>query len=406
MYIQRHIEEQVAYATQYYPVVLVCGLHGSGKTTMLQVMAIGDYNYVSLRDDVARRMARKNPAMFLDTYGAGGTLVIDDFQLAPNITLEMKYRIDMRKLAGEPVVGMYWLISSQKFVMMRGVTESLAGRMAVFDMSSFSAAELEGRKLWQFKPIVDEMAVRTTHVKAKTEREMYEKIFLGGMPYVCNNLMERKQYYVSWVQTYFESVAQKLVRNVNLNVFYKLLECVAVHTAQVLNYREIARYVGTTVATVKRCIQVLEMTGIIYLLRPISVSDVKYPKIYFMDTGLAAYLTRWDTPEVLENGAMSGAFFETYVVSEIVKSYWNAGRRADLYYYRDIDKKEIDLVIVENGNIYPIEIKRAKNPTAADKNFAVLNKLGLNVQQGIILCMCDTIMPYNRDVWLCPAWVI
>ena len=181
----------------------------------------------------------------------------------------------------------------------------------------------------------------------------------------------------------------------------------AARTSMELKYNEIANAIGISAPTAKEWVTILERSGIIFILRPyynnITRRLVKTPKMYFMDTGLAAYLCRWPNAEILENGAMDGAFFETYVVSEIVKSYYNAGKRADLYYYRDIDGKEIDLLFVEGDKIYPIEIKKAKMPNHADKDFSVLHKLKMDVQPGVILCMADEMLPYNRDVWYFPA---
>ncbi|MCD8020187.1 MAG: DUF4143 domain-containing protein [Clostridiales bacterium] len=168
--------------------------------------------------------------------------------------------------------------------------------------------------------------------------------------------------------------------------------------------------IGVSNPTAKSWVSILERSGIIYILRPyysnVTSRLVKTPKIYFMDTGLAAYLCRWPTADTLENGAMDGAFFETYVVSEIVKSYFNAGKRPDLYYYRDIDRKELDLLVVEGDKLYPIEIKKSKSPAHPDKNFEVLDKFHLDVQPGIVLCMSDEIVPFNRKTWLVPVSIL
>jgi len=184
----------------------------------------------------------------------------------------------------------------------------------------------------------------------------------------------------------------------------------AARTGQELKYDEIASTIGVSAPTAKSWVSILERSGVIFILRPyysnITKRLVKTPKVYFMDTGLAAYLCRWPTAETLENGAMDGAFFETYVVTEIVKSYYNAGKPVDLFYYRDIDKKEIDLLIVEGDKMYPIEIKKSKEPSKPDKNFGVLQQFKLDVQPGLILCMSDELIPYNRESWYCPVSVL
>ena len=180
----------------------------------------------------------------------------------------------------------------------------------------------------------------------------------------------------------------------------------AARTGQELRYDDVSNAIGVSAPTAKAWISILERSGVIYLLRPyhnnISKRLVKTPKVYFMDTGLAAYLCRWPNAETLEYGAIDGAFLETYAVTEIVKSYYNAGKPCDLFYYRDIDRKEIDLLIAEGDKLYPIEVKKAKSPANPDRNFGVLNQFKRDVQPGVILCMSDELIPYNRDAWLCP----
>ena len=212
---------------------------------------------------------------------------------------------------------------------------------------------------------------------------------------------------MDYVNTYLERDIH-LMENVDkLNEFYDFLVYMAARTSQELNYSEISKELGISVPTAKGWTTILERSGIIYILRPyynnITNRLVKTPKMYFMDTGLAAYLCRWPNAETLANGAMSGAYFETYVITEIVKSYYNAGKKADLYYYRDIDRKEIDLLITEGNKIYPVEIKKSKNPARPDKNFSVLEKFKMDIQKGIILCMSDELIPLNRETWLCPV---
>ena len=180
----------------------------------------------------------------------------------------------------------------------------------------------------------------------------------------------------------------------------------AARTGQELVYADIARSIGISSPTVKQWVSILESSGVIYILQPyfnnIAKRLVKTPKMYFMDTGLAAYLCRWPNAETLENGAMDGAFFETWAVTEILKSYYNAGVRPDLYYYRDLEKREIDLLIVKANEIYPIEIKKGVAPEKADRNFGVLGNLGMKVNPGLVLCSCESLIPYNRNTWYCP----
>lgn len=405
MYIQRHLENQVIEASKFYPVVMVCGQRQVGKSTMLNQIKEKERRYVTLDDGNARRLAEKDPELFFETYGY--PLLIDEFQRVPSILLEMKRIVDQKALSGEDNNGMYWLTGSQKFKMMKDVSESLAGRIAVFDMSSLSAAELEGRKACVFHPALENLRERIKYCSPKNVHEIYEKIFKGGMPKLIVTNMDRERFYADYINTYLERDIKELSLVGKLGEFYDFLVYMAARTSMELKYSEIANTIGISAPTAKEWVSILERSGIIYILRPyynnFTNRLVKTPKMYFLDTGLAAYLCRWPNAETLENGAMDGAFFETYVVSEIVKNYYNEGKRPDLYYYRDIDGKEIDLLFVEGDRIYPVEIKKAKMPNHADKNFSVLNKLKMNVQPGVILCMADEMLPYSRDAWYFPV---
>ena len=405
MYIQRHLENQIREASKFYPVVMVCGQRQVGKSTMLNHIKEKERRYVTLDDGNARRLAEKDPALFFETYGF--PLLIDEFQRVPSILLEMKRIVDKKALEGEDNNGMYWLTGSQKFKMMKDVSESLAGRIAVFDMSGLSAAEIEGREAGVFYPVVEELRRRVQNYQPKTVHEIYEQIFRGGMPKLIATKLDRERFYTDYINTYLERDIKELALVGKLGEFYDFLVFMAARTSMELKYSEIANAIGISAPTAKEWVSILERSGIIFILRPyynnITNRLVKTPKMYFMDTGLAAYLCRWPNAETLEKGAMDGAFFETYVVSEIVKSYYNAGKRPDLYYYRDIDGKEIDLLFAEGDKIYPVEIKKAKAPDRADKNFSVLDKLKKDIQPGVILCMADEMLPFSRDVWYFPV---
>lgn len=364
--------------------------------------------YVTLDDGNARRLAEKDPQLFFETYGS--PLLIDEFQRVPSILLEMKRIVDQKALEGENSNGMYWLTGSQKFRMMKDVSESLAGRVAVFDMSGLSAAERDGREPQIFHPSLVRLRERVKGICHKNVHEIYERIFEGSMPKLIAEGPDRERFYTDYINTYLERDIKELALVGKLGEFYDFLVFMAARTSMELKYSEIAKAIGISAPTAKEWVAILERSGIIFILRPyynnITNRLVKTPKMYFMDTGLAAYLCRWPNAETLEKGAMDGAFFETYVVSEIVKSYYNAGRRPDLYYYRDIDGREIDLLLVEGDKIYPMEIKKAKSPDHADKNFRVLNRLKMEVQPGIILCMADELLPFNRETWYFPVSAI
>lgn len=408
MYFKRHLEEQILNASHYYPVIMVCGQRQVGKSTMLNHICEPGRRYVTLDDGNARRLASTDPALFFETYGY--PLLIDEFQRVPSILLEMKKIIDQKALAGEDNNGMFWLTGAQKFRMMQNVSESLAGRIAIFDMAGLSAAEIEERPAAMFHPDLQSIRERLKHSKRKNIHEIYDAIFRGDMPKLRSTDLDRDRFYMDYINTYIERDIKDLAQVGKLNEFYDFLVCMAARTAQELKYDEIAGTIGVSAPTAKSWVSILERSGVIFILRPyysnITKRLIKTPKVYFMDTGLAAYLCRWPSAETLENGAMDGAFFETYAVTEIVKSYYNAGKPADLFYYRDIDKKEIDLLIVEGDKMYPIEIKKSKEPPRPDKNFGVLRQFKMDVQPGIILCMSDDLIPYNRESWYCPVSVL
>lgn len=408
MYIKRHIENEILKASKNYPVVMVCGQRQVGKSTMLNHIKENDRRYVTLDDINARRLAENDVGLFFETYGT--KLLIDEIQRVPTILLEIKRIVDERALNGEDNSGMFWLTGSQKFQMMKNVSESLAGRVAVFDMSGLSSAEIEERPLSCFSPEIEKLKDAAKNIHKKNIHDIYNQIFRGGMPKLITTDIDRDRYYADYVNTYLERDIKDLSQVGKLSEFFDFLVLIAARTAQELKYDEIAKAIGVSSPTIKSWISILERSGIIVMLRPYASTFtnrlVKMPKVYFMDTGLCAYLCRWPTPETLENGAMDGAFLETYIVSEIIKSYYNSGKIPDLYYYRDIDKKEIDLLIERGGKLYPIEIKKAKNPTHADKNFDALKVFKKDIEPGIILCMSDELIPYNKNAWLCPISII
>lgn len=408
MYINRHIENEILKASKYYPVVMVCGQRQVGKSTMLNHIKEAERRYVSLDNMNARRLAQTDPELFFETYGL--PILIDEFQRVPAILLEIKKIVDEKALNGENNEGLFWLTGSQKFKMMQDISESLAGRTAVFDLAGLSTAEIENRDVGLFAPALEDVRDRLKSSKSKNIHDIFELIFQGSMPKIVTTDIERERYYSDYVNTYLERDIKELAQVGKLNEFYDFLVYMAARTSQELKYSDISSTIGISAPTAKAWVSILERSGIIYLLRPYSNNItkrlVKTPKMYFMDTGLAAYLCRWPNAETLENGAMNGAFFETYVVTEILKSYYNAGKRPDLYYYRDIDGKEIDLLKVEGDDVYPIEIKKSKNPSNPDKNLSVLSKLKINMKPALIICMADELLPLNRDVWFCPVSVL
>ncbi len=406
-YIERQMENTIRELSKQYPVIMVTGQRQTGKSTMLNHLAEADRKYVSFDDAKARNLANNDPALFFEKYGT--KLIIDEFQRAPGILLEIKRIVDEKTYAGEDPNGLFWLSGSQKFMMMKGVYESLAGRVAVLNLLPLSTREVLGLQDDMFHPYIAELQSKKGY-RLKQE-EVFQRIFEGGLPKIVSNPdLDKEIYYASYMDTYIERDVSALEGVGKLEEFRNFVTYLAASTAQELKYDHISKVIGVSSPTIKEWVSILEKSGIIYILRPYSNSMskrlVKTPKCYFLDTGLAAYLTSWPNAKTLENGASAGAFFETYVVSEILKSYSNFGKEAKLYYYRDIDQKEIDLLMVEGDKIYPLEIKKCKSPSSPTKNFSVLKKFGLEIMPGLILCMCDELFPYNRDCWLCPISLI
>jgi len=405
MYIKRDIEDTVINLSKYYPVVMVCGQRQVGKSTMLNNIK-GERKYITFDDMKAKTLARNDPELFFDTYGY--PILIDEFQKEPSILEEIKRIIDQKTLNNENTNGLFWLTGSQKFKMMKNISESLAGRVAVLDMSSLSLSEINKTNNGIFNPNIDELKKRI-YIK-KNVKEIYEDIFKGGMPKVITTDIDRDRYYMDYVNTFLERDIKELSQVGKLDEYYQFLVYCAAHTSSQINYDSISKEIGVSAPTIKEWITILERAGVIYLLHPYHEKAterlVKTPKLYFLDTGLAAYLTMWTSPETLQNGAASGAFFETYVISEIVKSYYNAGKALNIFYYRDIDQKEIDLLIVNGDTISPVEIKKNKYPSYDAKILNVLNNFKMNVSPLIILCMSEEIIPISKNIYLSPITLI
>ncbi len=406
-YIKRHMEDLILKLNTQYPIIMVCGQRQTGKSTMLRHIAESDRKYVTFDDAKTRNLAKNDPELFFETYGT--KLIIDEFQRVPEILIEIKKQVDDKVYHNDNSCGMFWLSGSQKFLMMKNVSETLAGRVAVLNLLPLSFSEIHERNNDIFHPYIDDLKAKEP-IKL-TQLDIFNNIFNGGMPKIISTKdLDRDIYYSSYMNTYIERDVSSLEQVGKLEEFRNFVTFMAANTAQELKYDNIAKVIGVSAPTIKQWVSVLERSGIIYILRPysniVSKRLVKRPKCYFLDTGLASYLTSWPTKETLMNGAQSGAIFETYVVSEILKSYYNNGKSPNLYYYRDIDQKEIDLLMVEGDKIYPIEIKKNKMPSNPDKNFSVLDKFGMNVMPGIIICMTEELIPYNKNCWLCPISLI
>ncbi|MBO4797876.1 MAG: ATP-binding protein [Candidatus Methanomethylophilaceae archaeon] len=415
MYIKRTAEKMILEVSKSFPCIVVYGPRQVGKSTTIDILFGEKYRKVTLDDTDDRALALSNPKLFLESYG--WPLIIDEIQKAPVLLDEIKAIIDKQRLvwmkSGEKRQLMFILTGSNRFEPQESISDSLAGRCGLIDMASFSQAEKYGYKNPLFSPDLSEIRKRETSGRRyRTRKEIYEDIFIGGMPDICTGESERDAYFKSYLNTYIEKDVLKLISASSEMQFRNFLSIAALRTAQELHYDEIAANVGIDVRTCKRWISILQTSGIIYLLQPymanISNRIIKAPKLYFTDTGLCAYLCKWPNAEMLENCAMNGAFFETFVVSEVVKNFYayNKDPSKNLFHYRDIDRKEIDLLFVEGDIIYPIEIKKGTSPTKPTKNFDVLEKYKLRIMPGLVIDTCDRIRAINEKAYTFPVYLL
>ena len=405
-YISRSLEKVVAQVTQEYPVVLVTGPRQVGKTTMLQKLMEGtDRSYVSLDDLNERSLAKTDPEMFLQLHKP--PVLIDEVQYAPELFTYIKIHVDKTHRPGD-----FWLTGSQVFKLMRGVQESLAGRVAVLSMTSLSQAEIGGAAAAPFTVELDALSARKAGRMPMDTPAIFERIFNGSMPAIVSGQNSNRQiYYSSYLSTYIERDVRELSDSIDSLKFLRFMTAVAARCSGMLNVSEIALDADISQAQAKTWLQILETLGIIFYLHPYSNNLlkrlVKTPKLYFYDTGLVSYLTKWSSAEVLEVGAMNGAILENYVVSEVAKSYLNCGVEPYMYYYRDKDMKEIDILLEHDGILNPIEIKKTANPgTELTRVFAVLDKGAVPRGNGAILCMKPELSAIDRKNFIVPIWMI
>lgn len=409
-YIRRSIEDIVLKSEKTFKSILVTGARQTGKSTVLQKL-FPEKKYVPVDDPFIEEQAVEQPEMFMMLNPP--PVIYDEVQRAPNLFRYIKIKCDESDERG-----LFCLSGSQPLELMEGVSESLSGRIGIIELSGLSMREIKGDSFNRsFVPTMEYVQERSKSVKPFDN--IWEVIHRGGYPELQNPEVDWSVFYSSYIKTYLERDVRSLSAVQNLDDFRKFMIAVAARTGQMINYANIADEVGKDQSTIKRWLSVLEASGIIYLLEPFSSSvlkrAIKTPKVYFRDTGLAAYLTRWLTPETLANGAMSGAFFETFVISEILKSYSNRGidYRYCVSYYRGRDKKktsenEINLIIEENGTLYPVEIKRNSRVTADQTSaFSVLDGIPDKKRgMGAVICMCPQSGVLRENILQLPVWYI
>lgn len=419
MFYERTIKATIKNISETFPVLLVTGPRQIGKTTVLESMLEPERKKVSLDNPTLRALAKSDPELFLQRYSP--PVLIDEVQYAPELFPYIKIIVDERKRPGD-----FWLTGSQMFKMMKNVTETLAGRAGIIPMLGLSNSEINGQHYSPFELDTDMLISRINNARRMSVTEVFERIYRGSMPrlYEIEDI-NLETYFESYIDTYISRDVRDLEQVGNEVEFLNFIKIVAARTATNVNYETLAQEAGISAPTAKKWLSILVSCGIVALVQPYSNNAlkrvIKSPRMYFLDTGLCAHLIGWGSAKVLENSLMSGEFFETWVVSEIYKSYLNAGMRPPLYFYRDSNKKEIDLIIYRDATVYPIEIKKGTAPKNATKNFSVLNPieednaeeqfdgvshLKTTIGTGAVVCLASDIMPIDRKNWYVPAWII
>ena len=398
-FINRHAEASIKRLAESYPSVLVTGARQTGKTTLLKkITDINEVPYITFDDPMEESSAKTDPKTFIELHPE--PCMFDEVQYVPDLFRYLKIEIDKNRHNG-----MYFFTGSQQFALMEKASESLSGRIGIVQLYPFSAREIRGDAFSEnFIPTKEYILKRNQALSKQTYsvQDTWKRIFLGGYPEVIKGSVTPKDFYSNYLKTYIERDIRKLTQVADETQFIQFITVAAARTSQMVNYKDMAKECGISEVTAKKWLSLLVSSGLVYLLKPYAANVekrvVKTSKLYFIDTGLAAYLTRWTNPEIMRSGAMAGAFFETYVVSEIVKSFANNGEEAPLYFYRDKDKIEIDLLIEENNTLFPVEIKKTASPNAEDaKNLFITSRLkNVKIGQNVIICNTDKALSVQK----------
>ncbi len=403
MYIQRHAEKTASELAEMFGAILIAGPRQVGKTTMLEKLTDG-ITYVSLDDPIIKASAEEESGTFFKDNPP--PVFVDEIQKAPALFNQIKLLLDRSHKKGQ-----FFMCGSQQFKMMKGVSESLAGRIGLCTLLGFSLRETHAVNCaLPFIPTEEYFSARKQNLADITYDEVWNTVQRGLMPELFINPNYSWQlYYSAYVRTYIERDVRELSEIGDTVKFTNFMIATAASTGQLVNVASLARDVGISAPTAERWLSILVASNIVYLLQPYSNNvmkrAIKTPKLYFLDTGLAAYLTRWNSTEVLKTGAMAGAFFESFVISEIIKSYYNAGiSDPPIYFYRDKDMNEIDLLIENNGTLYPIEIKKHADPQKSDaKAFKLIDAIpNVKKGQGGIVCLYDNLITLTEGVKVIP----
>ncbi|MDR2258525.1 MAG: ATP-binding protein [Treponema sp.] len=412
-YIPRYLEDKFLRISGFFKAVLLTGQRQAGKTTMLKHLAEGqNRKYISLDNMADRNLAKTDPAYFLQIHKP--PVLIDEIQFAPELFPPIKVICDSSKKNG-----LFWLTGSQRYDMMKCIRESLAGRIGLLELHGFSRNELSGARfsgplLFDYESLKE----REARSFPADPAELFNFIWQGGMPRLAAAAVsggltpeERNAYFHSYTETYLLRDAVELGGIRDTFKFVKFCEACAAETSHLVNYKNLAEAAEISLPTAKEWFSLLRGLGILFVLPPYSNNRlkrlVKTPKFYFYDTGLCAFLAKWPSPETLMTGAASGAYFENMVVSEIVKSYGVSAFEPALYYYRDTNQRELDLIVESGEAVHPLEIKKAALPNDREvQKFSLLKTAKVLPGPGGIICCCDKVSPIDRNNCRIPAWII
>ena len=408
--LERTMAKVIEEYSARFRVLLLTGQRQVGKTTLLNELVQKKRPYVTLDNPRYRILAQNDPELFLEENPP--PVLIDEVQYAPELFPHIKMYVDTHKNQK----GAFWLTGSQKYKLMKGINESLAGRIVILELLGLSYRE-KTKLPYSGKPFIPEFVSsqkkeKEIKLKSLSIKDLYKHIWEGSLPEpIADKKIKREAFYSSYIQSYIERDVRDFYSIEKPVQFYNFLAAVAARTGNLVNYSKLAQDVGVDLKTAQTWMGILERSGLVYLLQPYSPNAtsciIKTPKVYFMDTGLCSYLCRWETPDTLYSGAMDGAILETWCFGEILKSYWHNGIDPLIYFYRDTDQKEIDFIIEKNMTLYPIEVKKTAMPEEKDiKNFKTLEKLGKKTGTGAVLCLCKERTAINREAVSIPVWEI
>lgn len=406
MFIKRNFESNL---NRQVKIILLNGFCQSGKTTCLKQLADAKRKYADLAEPALRNMAKEEPVLFLQRYAP--PVLIDNIQYAPELVPVIK---DYALKHGKP--GDFWLIASKEDAeAITAIMQELGDKFACLELCGLSSAELDGRERAPFIPDMQLLAGRTQNSVPHSVVEIYERIWRGSKPAMYNEGADWQAFYAKLVQDILQRDIRKFVQLNDEMKFYRFLCAAASQTAKLLNYAVMAKETGISIPTAKQWLGILERMGLVYLLQPAAFSGVKYvvktPKLYFTDTGLAAYLLRWNTADALELGAMSAEFFETWVIGEVYKSFANSAQNAPLYYYRNFNGKEVELLILHNGVLYPCVISKSAQVQKMYKRFNIVNPAfaacgDVQLGGGSVICLVPEFGMDKNNIMYIPAWMI